>query len=188
MDCGVPPLRPPLARLYWRPKRRRVRPVLQWVGRSGGTTWAPCEASVGRIRTASPVARIGRASPSAHPVGRQPTVDPFQRAFARPSSLARPRPSAGRLPATAPARSLRRLGGAASPASHNGRRLRRHPPRPRRAGLAARRRPARITPQRGGGGGGRVASVVGPDAQPSRLDRYATDTLRVMRLLILGGT
>src|SRR3954465_7003406 len=88
MDCGVPPLRPPLARLYWRPKRRRVRPVLQWVGRSGGTTWAPCEASVGRIRTASPVARIGRASPSAHPVGRQPTVDPHQRASARPVAAA----------------------------------------------------------------------------------------------------
>src|SRR3954447_24256450 len=82
--AGIPPLRPPLARLYWRPKRRRVCPVLPWVRRSGGTTWAPCEASVGRIRTGSPVARIGRASPSAHPVGRQPTVDPFQRAFARP--------------------------------------------------------------------------------------------------------
>ena len=41
---------------------------------------------LGRIRDRVPVARIGRASPSAHPAGRQPTVDPVQARFARRSA------------------------------------------------------------------------------------------------------
>ena len=77
-----------------------VRPI--WVARSGGTNWVPVSGALGRIRATCPVARIGRASPSAHPVGRQPTVDPHQRAFARPRCRRPARQSAD--PGAAPGR------------------------------------------------------------------------------------
>jgi hypothetical protein len=98
-------LRPPGARLYWRPRRRRVRPARSGAERNGGTNWVP-RGALGRIRAACPVARVGRASPSAHPVGRQPTVDPSQRALAPSSAVAIaavPRPPVwSALPVAAP--------------------------------------------------------------------------------------
>jgi hypothetical protein len=57
------------------PQRRRVRPVP--LGRAErGNQLGACSGALGRIRASCPVARIGRASPSAHPVGRQPTRGP----------------------------------------------------------------------------------------------------------------
>src|SRR4051794_31386786 len=45
-----------------------------WIERNGGTNWALRRP--GANPGTCPVARIGRASPSAHPVGRQPTRGP----------------------------------------------------------------------------------------------------------------
>ena len=138
-------------------QQRRVRPVRGGRVERGnqlGASWRP-----GANPGTCPVARIGRASPSAHPVGRQPTVDPSQRALARPSvvacpappeAVATPRPDRPFVasPFARASRSRR-----ASCPSPTGRRSCRCPPRQRRAGFAVRRRPARVTPQRGGGGG-----------------------------------
>ena len=96
----------------------------------------PVSGALGRIRATCPVARIGRASPSAHPVGRQPNRGPPQRAFARlvaaPCAAApTPAPPGRSCPAPAPPRAtVATLPASRAPPSPRSRR-RRRPPSPR---------------------------------------------------------
>src|SRR3954466_7364533 len=221
---GHSALRPPLAAIYCRANDAESARSL-WIERSGGTNWALRRP--GANPGTCPVARIGRASPSAHPVGRQPIRGPVPARTRTPvrrglpgrgrgcpgtrdgpplSALSSPPPLERRARGGRPPRSPpeRRARGGRPPASPTGRRTRRDPPRQRRAGFAVRRRPARVTPQRGGGGGRAAPRRSRPDPEPDGpgggicppggharshgLRQSATDTLRVMRLLILGGT
>src|SRR3954447_2724368 len=104
---GHSALRPPLAAIYCRANDAESARSL-WIERSGGTNWALRRP--GANPGTCPVARVGRASPSAHPVGRQPirgpvparTRTPVRRglpgfagrrgAAARRSALSSPRP------------------------------------------------------------------------------------------------
>ena len=80
----VATLCPPEPSIYSRASHRRVRAAVSMAVRSGGTTGR--RQAPGANPGCVPVARIGRASPSAHPAGRQPTVDPVQARFARRSA------------------------------------------------------------------------------------------------------
>ena len=166
---GLPPLRPPLAPIYCRPttpspfgppgSRGAGEPIGRRLRRPGanpghvpGSADRPREPvssprrpttdrgpRTARLRTpcSPPPARLAAPAPSRRCA--RPRWPPARPAVAPPSASPRCRRLA-RAPVTPRCLPPRPV-------------LCRHPPRHRRAGISARRRPARLTPQRGGGGG-----------------------------------
>src|SRR4051812_44829469 len=139
---GHSALRPPLAAIYCRANDAESARSL-WIERSGGTNWALRRP--GANPGTCPVARIGRASPSAHPVGRQPIRGPVPARTRTPVRRGLPGRGGGR-PGTRDGPSLSALSsrpplerparGGRPPASPPRPRTPRHPPPQRRAGLA----------------------------------------------------
>src|SRR3954451_15853772 len=100
---GHSALRPPLAAIYCRANdAESARPL--WIERSGGTNWALRRP--GANPGTCPVARVGRASPSAHPVGRQPIRGPVPARTRTPVRRGLPGP-AGRARGTPHSRAFR---------------------------------------------------------------------------------
>src|SRR4051812_39461083 len=100
---GHSALRPPPAAIYCRANdAESARPL--WIERSGGTNWALRRP--GANPGTCPVARVGRASPSAHPVGRQPIRGPVPARTRTPVRRGLPGP-AGRRRGTPHSRAVR---------------------------------------------------------------------------------